>query len=92
MEYGGGGAVLLGEHNSARLPGYFRLDVGFRRSYEPRIFGRQTTVTPFLQIVNVLNTPNVLAGIPDVYGDAGPQVTYAPQLPILPTFGLEWKF
>jgi hypothetical protein len=92
VDYGSGGAVLLGEHNGARLPGYFRLDVGFRRSYEPRFFGRRTTVTPFLQIVNVLNTPNVLAGIPDVYGEAGPEISYAPQLPILPTFGLEWKF
>ena len=92
VQYGSGGSVLLGEHNSGRLPGYFRLDVGFRRSYEPRIFGRPTTVTPFLQIVNVLNTPNVLAGVPQVYGEAGPQVEYAPQLPILPTIGFEWKF
>jgi hypothetical protein len=92
VQYGSGGSVLLGEHNSGRLPGYFRLDVGLRRSYEPRIFGRHTTVTPFLQILNVLNTPNVLAGVPQVYGDAGPQVEYAPQLPILPTIGFEWKF
>jgi hypothetical protein len=92
VQYGSGGSVLLGEHNTGRLPGYFRLDVGFRRSYEPRIFGRQTTVTPFLQILNVLNTPNVLAGVPQVYGEAGPQVEYAPQLPILPTIGFEWKF
>lgn len=92
VQYGNGGSVLLGEHNSDRLPGYFRLDVGFRRSYEPRIFGRPTKITPFLQILNVLNTPNVLAGVPQVYGDAGPEVEYAPQLPILPTIGFEWKF
>ncbi len=92
VQYGGGGTVLLDDHNSGRLPGYFRLDVGFRRSYEPRIFGRPTTITPFLQILNVLNTPNVLAGVPEVYGEAGPQVSYAPQLPILPTIGFEWKF
>jgi hypothetical protein len=49
-------------------------------------------VTPFLQIVNALNTPNVLAGVPDVYGEAGPEVSYAPQIPILPTIGFEWKF
>ena len=92
VDYGGGGAVLLGEHNSSRLPGYFRLDVGFRRSYEPTLFGRRTTITPFLQILNVLNTPNVLAGVPEVYGEAGPEISYAPQLPILPTIGFEWKF
>jgi hypothetical protein len=92
VEFSGEGAVLLGEHNSGRLPGYFRLDLGVRRSYEPRIFGRQTTITPFLSVVNALNTPNVLAGIPEVYGDAGPEISYAPQLPILPTFGFEWKF
>ena len=87
-----GATVLLDEHNSGRLPGYFRLDVGVRRTYEPRLFGRRTTLTPFLQIVNVLNTPNVLAGLPRLYGEAGPQIEYAPQLPIIPTIGLEWKF
>ncbi len=86
---------VMGEHNSARLPGYARLDLGFRREYRRRWFGRATTVTPYLQVLNVLNTRNVLFAVPDGYdegNDRGMKLSYAPQLPVLPTFGLEWRF
>ncbi|MEW5931210.1 MAG: TonB-dependent receptor [Gemmatimonadota bacterium] len=88
-------APVMGEHNSARLPGYARLDLGLRREYRRRWFGRSTTVTPYLQVLNVLNTRNVLFAMPDEFdGDGGPgmRVSYAPQLPVFPTFGLEWRF
>lgn len=87
---GGGGTILLGEHNSARLPGYLRLDVAARKRYDKRWFGREMTVTPFMQILNVLNTRNALFGEADPI--TGPQLAYWPQLPFLPTFGVEWKF
>ena len=83
--------VLLGDHNSARLPGYFRLDVAARKSFDKDWFGVDLTVTPYLQILNVLNTPNVLFGTPEGYGTR-PELDFAPQLPILPTFGVEWRF
>lgn len=90
---GGEPTVLLGEHNSARLPAYVRLDVGARRPVERTWFGKRMTLTPYFQVLNVLNTPNVLVGTPSLYGESGgPEVDYAPQLPILPTLGLEWKF
>ncbi|HEU0078098.1 MAG TPA: TonB-dependent receptor [Longimicrobiaceae bacterium] len=87
--------AVMGEHNSARLPGYARLDLGLRREYRRRWFGRATTVTPYLQVLNVLNTRNVLFAVPDGYdqgGDRGMKLSYAPQLPVFPTFGLEWRF
>mgnify|MGYP001165968585 FL=1 len=83
-------AVLLGDHNSDRLPGYFRLDVAARKSYQKNWFGRRVELTPYLQILNVLNTKNVLVGEARAYGP--PEITYAPQLPILPTIGVEWRF
>ncbi len=87
--------AVMGEHNSARLPGYARLDLGLRREYRRRWFGRATTVTPYLQVLNVLNTRNVLFAIPDGFDegtDRGMMLSYAPQLPVFPTFGLEWRF
>jgi hypothetical protein len=81
--------AVLGAHNAARLPGYLRLDVAARRSYSRRWFGRPVTVTPFAQVLNVLNTRNVLIGEAQVYGS--PRMSYMPQLPFLPSFGLEWN-
>lgn len=86
------GAVVLGDHNSARLPGYFRVDLSARRTFARRWFGRATTLTPYLQILNVLNTRNVLfaEARPSTEGD--PRLKFTAQLPILPTIGLEWRF
>ncbi|HEV2149708.1 MAG TPA: TonB-dependent receptor [Longimicrobiaceae bacterium] len=90
---------IMGDHNSARLPGYFRLDLGARRDYARRWFGRRTTVTPYFQVLNVLNTRNVLFAWPEtgwVTDDprqaGGMKLQYAPQLPVFPTFGVEWRF
>lgn len=82
--------ILLGDHNTARLPGYLRLDVAARKSYEKHWFGRRITLTPYLQILNVLNTRNALVAETQAYGE--PRLTYMPQFPILPTFGIEWRF
>jgi hypothetical protein len=84
------GRVVLGEHNSARLPGYLRLDLAARRTYERRWFGRALTLTPYLQVVNVLNTHNALMTEPQLWG--GPQLKYWPEMPILPSVGVEWRF
>lgn len=86
-------ATVLGEHNSARLPGYFRLDLAVRKSFERKWFGRTTTLTPHFQLLNALNTRNVLFAEPNPYGQQRyPELEFAPQLPFLPTFGIEWRF
>jgi len=84
--------VVLGERNSARLPGYLRLDVAVRKQMEKRWFGRSTTVTPYVQVLNVLNTRNVLLAEPQPYAFGGPKLQYWPQLPFFPTFGVQWSF
>ncbi|MGH7462085.1 MAG: hypothetical protein ACREMA_13825, partial [Longimicrobiales bacterium] len=78
---------LRGDHNAARLPGYLRLDVAARRSFERRWFGREGTITPYFQVINALNTKNAL-----VAKTHWSYPTYTPQLPLLPTFGIEWRF
>ena len=84
---------VLGEHNSAALPGYWRLDLSLRRSSARRVFGRDGTLTWVVQVINALNTRNVLAAQPDAFGfSPGGQLTMQPQLPIVPSIALEWKF
>jgi hypothetical protein len=84
-----GPRLVLGDHNSGRLPGYTRLDVAFRRSYDRSWFGRAGTLTPYAQIVNVLNNRNALLADAQPYEQS---IGYLPQFPILPTFGVEWRF
>lgn len=84
---------ILGDYNSASLPAYWRLDVSARKSYDKRWFGKSMIVTPYIQIINALNTKNVLISEPVLYGPGqSGALEHMPQLPVLPTFGLEWRF
>jgi hypothetical protein len=89
---GGDPVIILGEHNADRLPHYLRLDLAARWSFDRSWFDRQVTITPYVQILNVLNTRNVLFGEPTATGFAQPMLQYAPQLPVFPTLGVEWRF
>jgi hypothetical protein len=93
--------LLLGEHNSERSPAYHRLDVAAHRQFRPRMFGENVTLVPFVQVINVFNTRNVLTTTPVAANDgvlegpshtAGPTAMNLPQLPFLPTVGFEWRF
>ena len=86
----GFGRIIAGDHNSARLPGYFRLDVAARRTWTTHWFGREMRLTPYLQVINILNSRNTLVAEPQP--TARPVMRHLPQIPVLPTFGLEWKF
>lgn len=83
---------LIGERHSARLPGYLRLDLAVRKRMEKHWFGRRMTVTPYLQVLNVLNSRNVLLVEPLPHGIGKPTAWRSPQFPILPTFGVQWSF
>jgi hypothetical protein len=87
--------AVLGDYNGARLPAYLRLDVGARREYHPRWRGREVVLTPYLQVANLLNRPNVLYAQPRRNLDRpelGARIIYGPQFPVLPTLGVEWRF
>ena len=88
-----GAGIVLGDHNSARLPGYLRMDLGARWETRKSWFGRDVTIVPYLQVLNVLGSRNVVTGSPqfdDFTGRA--EIEYFPALPTLPTFGVEWRF
>lgn len=89
FEDDGSGTLILGEHNAARLPAYFRMDVAVRRVWDRQWFGREMQITPYAQILNVLNNQNVMLSNPQPYQ---PSYEYWPQLPFFPTFGVEWQF
>ncbi len=87
-----GTITVFGEHNSLRLPAYRRLDVSIKRSFQPR-FARGGTLTPYFQVVNAMASRNVLFATPGWSEDGtGPVIEYGPQLPTIPTFGVEWTF
>jgi len=83
-------AVIVGTHNSDRLPAYFRVDVAARKQFTTQWFGRETKLSPYVQVLNLFNTHNVMFG--ELMPAAEPRLQYTPQLPILPTFGIEWRF
>lgn len=93
--YGGhfGGIVPLGgEYNTERLPRYARIDVGWRRESRVSWFGGGSIV-PYVSVANLFSLPNVVGWFveQDYRGDEVRKV-YVPQLPMLPFFGVEFRF
>ena len=90
--------IILEERNASRLPFYVRFDVGLRSSFTPRMFGRDVTLAPYISVLNAFAYRNSLY----TYYDVSPPdfinpttevlETHAPQMPLLPTFGMEWRF
>ena len=96
---------LGGEYNSAKLPHYARIDVGWRRESEVSWFGGGSVV-PYVTVANLLNRRNVVGWRVAVSGP-GPPVActlicprsvlkqyraYRQQLPIVPFIGVEFRF
>ena len=82
---------LGGEYNAAKLPSYARIDVGWRRESRSEWFDGGT-LTPFLSVANLFSVPNVVARLVD--RESGRQAVNInlPQLPMMPFFGLEFRF
>lgn len=88
----GHGPFVMGRYNSETLPGYVRVDLGVRKSFTRNWWGRSITFSPYLQVLNLLNSANVVATIPDDPGWGDGSLAYVPQLPVIPSFGVEWRF
>lgn len=78
--------------NSARVPAYQRLDLGFRRAWRAK--GADWTF--FGQVINALNRANAIDYSCEQFvsapGGASQPIGTRPGLPILPTFGLEVRW
>jgi len=68
---------------------FLRIDVQLSRTFNPRLRGRETALTPYVRVMNALDRRDNLFYRYSPTGDleAAPAAT----LPILPVFGLEWK-
>ena len=82
---------FAGEYNSATLPPYVRIDLGWRGSKEVDWFGGGT-LTPYASIANLFSLPNVVGVAPEERPDGVTERVYAPQLPMVPFLGLEFRF
>ena len=85
-----GHVLVQGAYNSARLRRYARMDVGWRRQSEVSWFGGGV-VTLYASVANLLNRANVVgweAGV--VWGEV--VKTTSRQLPVIPSFGAEFRF
>lgn len=75
--------VIEGDHNTARLPHYLRLDLGWRRNRRERSAGERY-VMPFVSVTNLFSAPNVLAA---EVREAEDQGVCPPFLPLPPGCG-----
>lgn len=84
--------VLGGEYNSRRLPHYARIDIGWRRESRVSWLGGGSVV-PYVSVANLFSLPNVVGWYveQDYYSNKVEKV-YVPQLPMIPFFGVEFRF
>ena len=83
--------ILAGGYNSERLRRYARLDVGWRRESEVSWFGGGM-VAMYASVANLFNRANVVGWKPQKYlGGAFGKVGRR-QLPVVPSFGAEFRF
>jgi hypothetical protein len=79
--------VVLGPRNAERYPTYHRLDLSARRTWETR-WG---LVTPYMNVLNAYNQPNVLFYFFD-YESVPATRSGLSMFPFLPTIGVEVSF
>ena len=85
--------VPLGaKYNSGTLPHYARVDVGWRRPTQVSWFGGGSVV-PYLSVANLFSLPNVVGlQVKSEGADGTVKRVYLPQLPMIPFFGVEFRF
>ena len=74
--------MLLGTFNSQRLPYYHRLDITFKKHFK---FKNEDVLEMIASVTNVYNRNNIFY----INRVTGKQIY---QFPILPSFGLNYKF
>ena len=83
--------VLTEEYNSAKLPHYARIDVGWRRESEVSWFGGGSVV-PYVSVANLFSLPNVVGLELENFFGRRHQRVYQSQLPMMPILGVEFRF
>lgn len=89
--------LASGSANTAPLAGsgpgpFMRLDVHAARTWTPRLGGRDTQVTPYLRVLNALDSRDGLFYRYFSDDEATAQVQPIASLPVVPVLGVEWRF
>ena len=83
---------IAGDYNSARLPHYARIDIGWRRESEVSWFGGGSVV-PYFSVANLFSLPNVVGWLMEQNSRTGEiRRVYRRQLPMIPFLGVEFRF
>jgi len=80
---------IVGALDGSRLPAYFRIDLGVRREWRLRAFGRESSLSTSAGLTNLFGRINAL-------GVVAPATSAPTTLLLMPrrsaTFGLEWTY
>jgi hypothetical protein len=69
---------------------FFRVDVEVSADLEPRLFGRTTTLRPYLRVLNALDRRDALFYYFEPWRD--PDLAPLAELSVIPLLGIEWRF
>ncbi len=89
-EFGGSPRHATDGLGATRLPGYLRLDLGFRKHWHLHVAGRDASVALFGTITNLLGRRNVLTVATDPATGAPVRIDMRPRAPLV--VGLDWRF
>ncbi len=84
--------TIGGEYNSAKLPHYARIDLGWRRESEVSWFGGGSVV-PYVSVANLFSLPNVVGWVTQRgWHSHNLERVYMRQIPMIPFVGVEFRF
>lgn len=84
--------TLGGDYNSAKLPHYARIDLGWRHERAVSWFGGGTVV-PYVSVANLFSLPNVVGWVVQRgWYTHNLERVYLRQLPMIPFVGMEFRF
>ncbi|MGH7526592.1 MAG: hypothetical protein ACREMX_07790, partial [Gemmatimonadales bacterium] len=89
-EFGGSPRHATDGLGATRVPGYHRLDLGFRQHWHLHVAGRDASVALFGTITNLLGRRNILTVAADPATGAPVTIEMRPRSPLV--VGLDWQF
>jgi hypothetical protein len=89
-EFGGSPTHATNRLGTARLPAYFRLDLGLRKHWHIEVAGRDVELALFGTVTNLLGRRNVLAVATDPQTGKRSEIEMRPLAPLV--IGLDWRF
>jgi hypothetical protein len=89
-EFGGTPHYNVGTHGQARLPVYYRTDVGLRKHWHVHVGGRDVQLAAFGTLTNLFGRNNVLAVGRDATTGDRADVLMRPFAPLV--LGIDWNY